>query len=903
MRKTRDVLAGLLICLLLLALSGGRAQAQKVSPGRTAASRPTPAYLNPNLPLDVRVKDLVSRMTLEEKASQMVNKARAIPRLGVPAYDWWSEALHGDARAGRATVFPQAIGLAATWNTNLLHQIAVAISNEGRAKYEWNQLSGGKLGNRGLDFWAPNINIFRDPRWGRGQETYGEDPYLASQLAVAFVTGMQGNNPLYFRTIATPKHFDVHSGPEMIRHVFDARISARALEGTYLPAFRAAIMQGKADSVMCAYSAVDGVPACASKLLLQDILRKAWHFHGYVVSDCGAIRDIWLNHHYAPDLVHAVADAVNAGTDLSCGNEFLEVPAAVREGLLSEAAVNRAVTRLFRARFRLGLFDPPSRVPYAHTPLSEIDSPAHRRLALQAARESIVLLKNENHTLPFGANVHSIAVVGPEANLLAPLLGDYHGTPQDPVTPLAGMIRRFAGHALLLYAQGSKLVGLLPIPVPASALSPAATARDRSIGGLTGEYFNNTDLRGSPVLTRTDLSVDFDWQGVRPSPELSKGTFSVRWTGMFTPPAPGTYELGVRIGRCDGNCRPGPRDGFKLYLDGKLFAQRSSTPGLMIPITFTTAAPHVIRLEYFHRNAGAPAGIKFLWNAPAAALRDQALAAAKHADVVVAFLGLDSRLESEENPAMNLPGFYGGDRTRLSLPKTQEALLQALGTTGKPIVVVLMSGSALAVNWAKAHAAAILEAWYPGEEGGTAIAETLAGANNPAGRLPVTFYKSVSQLPPFADYSMKNRTYRFFHGTPLFPFGFGLSYSHFAYTDLRLSSESLTAGAPLDVNVTVRNTSARAGGEVVEVYLSFPPSPGAPIRALRAFGRIHLQAGQSEEVHFRLSPRQLSEVNVAGEPVIEPGTYHLSVGGGQPGSGLPTLAATFTVRGSLALPR
>ncbi len=905
MRKTVTSSFPILAAALLLAVSCVPALAQKTPPRRATKSSSTPAYLNPNLPVSVRVKDLVSRMTLKEKASQMVNDAAAIPRLGVPAYHWWSEALHGDATAGGATVFPEPIGLGATWDPALVHQVARAISYEARAKFEWDMRSGNTRWGRGLDFWAPNINIFRDPRWGRGQETYGEDPFLTGRFAVAFVTGMQGSNPRYFRTIATPKHFAVHSGPEMIRHVFDARVSPQFLENTYLPAFRAAITAGHAGSIMCSYNAVDGAPSCASKMLLQQHLRDAWKFHGYVVSDCGAISDIWNNHHYAADPVHAVADAVEAGTDLSCGDEYLAVPAAVRAGLLSEQDVDRAVERLFRARFRLGLFDPPSLVPYANTLLSEINSPAHRELALEAARESMVLLKNENSMLPFGTGVHSIAIVGPEADLVAPLLGNYHGTPINPVTPLAGMMRRFGKSTRLLYAQGSKLISLLPVPVPASALAPSGAAsavNSTAIGGLTGEYFDNTDFRGAPVMTRTDTSIDFDWEDVRPSPKLEKSSFSVRWTGTFTPPAPGNYALGVHVVRCDG-CRDSHGDEFRLYLDGKLFAQRDTTPNLMIPVHFASTAPHSIRLDYVHPGPDQNASVTLLWDAPAKTLREQALAAARQADVVVAFLGIDSNLESEENSDMNLPGFRGGDRTRLSLPRAQERLLEALGTTGKPVVVVLESGSALAVDWAKAHAVAILEAWYPGEEGGMAIAQTLAGDNNPAGRLPVTFYQSVSQLPPFEDYSMRGRTYRYFTGQPLYPFGFGLSYSHFAYSDLQLSSTALKAGEPLEVSATVRNTSSRDGDEVVEAYLSFPPSPGAPIRALRGFERIHLNAGQAETVHLRLTPRDLSEVNSAGETVIEPGTYHLSVGGAQPASGLPTLETTFTVHGSETLPR
>ena len=874
------------------------------------ASTPSiPAYQNPDLPISQRVDDLVSRMSLEEEASQMGYSAPAIPRLGIPEYNWWSEGLHGFGRAGRATVFPQAIGAAATWDANLIHQTAEVISTEARAKYEEAVATDYHGANRGLTIWSPNINIFRDPRWGRGQETYGEDPFLTGRLGTAFVTGLQGDDPNYLRAVSTPKHFAVHSGPEPLRHVEDVHASPYDLEATYLPAFRETVVDGKADSVMCAYSALDGKPDCTSDLLLRDRLRKDWDFQGYVVSDCGAIADIWQSHRYLPDNVHAVAAAIKAGTDLTCGEEFKDVPKAVEKGLLTKQEVDQAVKRLFTARFRLGMFDPPDRVPYARTPLSQIDSPSHRELALRSARESMVLLKNDRGILPLKSTVKTIAIVGPEADLIESLEGNYNGTPSHPVTPLRGIQDVFAKRAKLLYSQGSKLVDELPVPVPASALHPAKLDPS-SIGGLTGEYFANPDFDGSPSLTRTDESIDFDWGGSDPIPGLRNGQFSVRWTGSIVPPAPGEYEFEVSV----NGCYPCESfDDFRLYLDDKRIDQRALTPDLLIPVRFVDTRPHKIRLEYSHsrgdtnRNlsfGGDVAGIKLLWNPPASALLRQAKTYAEKADVVLAFLGISPELESEENDWMhlglNIPGFRGGDRTDIALPLPQRTLLHELAATGKPVVVVLLNGSALSLD--TASAAAILEAWYPGEAGGSAIAETLAGENNPAGRLPVTFYKSVGQLPPFNDYSMRGRTYRYFSGQPLFSFGYGLSYSRFSYGKLALSTEKLEAGSSLDVEADVRNSSDRDGDEVVELYLTPPKTSVTPIRALRGFDRIHLKAGESQPIHFRLSPRDLSEVTSSGERIVAPGNYVITLGGGQPGSGLPYLEAHFTVAGTQQLP-
>jgi beta-glucosidase len=906
MRNSIAFTTRLLSCAALLLSFGNRCGAQGAQSSKKNDS--STAYKNPDLPIEKRVDDLVSRMTIEEEASQMAYASPAIPRLGIPYYNWWSEGLHGFGRAGRATVFPQAIGAAATWDTDLIRKTGEVISTEGRAKYEEAIATNYVGANRGLTIWSPNINIFRDPRWGRGQETYGEDPFLTARLGTAFVEGIQGDDPHYLRAVSTPKHFAVHSGSELLRHITDVNVSPYDLEDTYLPAFRATVVDGKAGSVMCAYSAVDGEPDCASDLLLQDHLRDAWRFQGYVVSDCGAIDDIWANHHYAPDNLHAIALAIKAGTDLSCGDEYRDVPKAVKEGLLSKDDVDRAVKRLFTARFRLGMFDPPDRVPYAKTPLRTIDSAEHRALALRSARESMVLLKNDKGILPLSSNVKTMAVIGPEADLVVALEGNYNGTPSNPVTPLLGIERRFGRQATLVYAQGSKLVNEMPIPVPATALRPSRSdEKTPALGGLTGEYFSNANFDGAPAMTHTDQSIDFDWAGLNPIPGPQNGKFSVRWTGTFTPPAPGDYRIGVDIGGCYP-CKDA--DDFRLYLDGELFDERPTTPDLMIPVRFADTAAHKIRLEYSHgrgdrnRNlsfGGDVAGITLLWDPPADALRDEAVAAAQKADVIFACVGISRDLESEENQWMNIPGFYGGDRTDIALPQPQQDLLKALAATGKPVIVVLMSGSAVSVD--PDLASAILAAWYPGEEGGAAIAETIAGDNNPAGRLPVTFYRSVADLPPFDDYSMRGRTYRYFTGQPLFSFGFGLSYAQFEYSRLQLSSTELNAGSSLEVDADVRNASQRDGDEVAELYITFPKSDIAPIRALRGFTRIQIPAGQTQRVHFSLLPLDLSEVNEAGERIIAPGEYTISVGGGQPGSGLPVVESHFTITGARTLPK
>src|ERR1035438_7065238 len=850
-----------------------------------------PVYLDPSQPIQVRVDDLVGKMTLEEKASQLVNQARAIPRLQVPAYDWWSEALHGVANAGTATVFPEPIGLAATFGDPLIHEMAIVIGTEARAKHNQAVKAGRRDIMEGLDFWSPNINIFRDPRWGRGQETYGEDPFLTGRMGVAFVTGLQGDDPKYFRVISTPKHFAVHSGPETSRHTIDVQVSKHDMEDTYLPAFRAAITEGTAQSIMCAYNRINGEPGCANTFLLVDQLRRAWGFNGYVVSDCDAVVDIYEGHHFVKSQAEAAAVSLKRGMDNECADfftitkddhDYKPFVDAVKQGLLTEADLDVSLRRLFTARMRLGMFDPPDMVPYAKTPDSEIDSAPHRELALKIARESMVLLKNDG-VLPFAAGVKKIVVVGPFAESDQVLHGNYSGTASHAVTALEGIRKQFTG-AQVSFEPGTNFLREHPV-IPTSMLST-----DDGKPGLKGEYFAG-EISGTPQLVRVDPDVDLQLSHpdahALPVPTGMK-VFSVRWTGSLTPAESGTYQVGLM-----GSMQ-------RLWLDGKLIVDdaigHDPNPQLAT-VQLEKGHRYAIKIEY---QAGGRT-TKLIWLSTSVDPLVAAVSAARQADVVVAVVGITSKLEGEEMK-VDVPGFKGGDRTSLNLPSEEEALLGALKGAGKPLVVVLMNGSALAVNWANDHADAILEAWYSGEEGGTAIAQTLAGINNPGGRLPVTFYKGVEQLPEFEDYAMKNRTYRYFGGQPLYPFGYGLPYSKFEYSNLKLSSPELEAGNPLAVDVDVKNASQRAGDEVVELYVNFPKLPGAPLRALRGFTRVHLEAGELRHVKLALQPRDLSYVNEAGDRMVAAGDYVIPTGGGQPGTAAAQADARLSIRGEQKLP-
>ncbi len=853
---------------------------------KTPVASKAPVWLNTRLSPEARAADLVSHMTLEEKALQLGNAAPAIPRLGVPEYNWWNEGLHGVARAGIATVFPQAIGMAASWNPALMKQTGDVVSTEFRAKFvERRYPDGGSGFYRGLTVWSPNINIFRDPRWGRGQETYGEDPYLTGRIGVAYIEGLQGSDPRYFKTIATSKHFAVHSGPESTRHQQDMRPTAHDLEDTYLPAFRATVTEARVDSVMCAYNALYGVPACASTELMDSHLRKAWGFKGYVVSDCGAAANVYRDDslHYTKTADEGVAVAFKAGMDVICGDyrnnmttEPEHIVAAVKSGLLPQATVDQALTRLFVARIRLGLFDPPSQV-FPKITARDYDTPEHHAVAIEMARQSIVLLKNQNDLLPLKAP-QTIAVVGPNADSLDTLVGNYYGKPSRPVTVLDGIRAKFP-NSRIIYAEGTGLVGPAQPPVPDSVLSTDAAGKTP---GLNAEYFTTHDPSGTAAKTAVESNANVSWSG-------GDKDGSARWTGYITAPKSGEYRF-----------RFASENGYRIWVGDTEVVDEwgvGDAPSLSSgKITLEAGKAYPIRVEAFQR--GQTGQQKLVWSVPGEDGQD-AVEAAKQADVVIFVGGLSARIEGEEMK-VEAAGFAGGDRTSLDLPAAQEQLLERVQAVGKPVVLVLMNGSAVAVNWADKTIPAILETWYPGGQGGQAVAEALAGDFSPAGRLPVTFYRSVDQLPAFTDYSMKGRTYRFFNGDVLYPFGYGLSYTTFAYSKARLSASTLAAGKSVKASVNVSNTGKRDSDEVVELYVTKPGD--AAKYALAGFSRVHLKAGETRPVSFTLDARALSQVDDKGVRAVVPGSYTISLGGGQPAYAR-VASATLRITGKVTLPK
>lgn len=834
-----------------------------------------PAYMDTSLSFEQRAEDLVSRMSLEEKAGQLINDAPAIPRLGVREYNWWSEGLHGVAATGTATVFPQAIGMAATWNAPLLEKVAGVIGVEFRAKLDKNKHRlGGSDWFGGLTVWSPNINIFRDPRWGRGQETYGEDPYLTSRLGVSFVRGLQGGDNRYLLTVATPKHFAVHSGPEPGRHRDNVKPSAHDLEDTYLPAFQATVEEGGAYSVMCAYNAVDGVPACANETLLNGYLRDKWGFGGYVVSDCGAVEDVYRegHHGFVETPEEAIAKTFSAGMDLICGDgkEANNIISAVRNNMVGEDVIDRALVRLFTARMRLGQFDPEEDV-FPNITGRDFDTPEHRDLALQVARESLVLLKNENDFLPIKSTPANILVVGKNADSIDALVGNYNGDPSHPVTILDGIRARFA-NSRVTYAQGSELIYPVLAPVPDSVLCRTAECGQ---GGLLAEYFLSHDTSGKPASSADVANARLAWTG-------QKRRGSARWSGYLKAPESGEYNF-----RFDAN------GGYRIWVNDTMVVDAWRVdwrPSIVTGrITLEKGKVYPIRVESFQRKDQGDE--RLLWSLPSDPGAREAVAAAQSADLVIFVAGLASYLEGEE--MLNQPeGFIGGDRSTLDLPEVQQKLLEKIADSGKPLVLVLTNGSALALNWADKHVPGIIEAWYPGGQGGQAVAELIAGDFSPAGRLPVTFYESVDQLPAFSDYAMNGRTYRYFTGEPLYPFGYGLSYSSFRYENLEVTKRSAENSEIFTVSATVTNTGSMDGDEVVQLYLSHPHVEGAPIRALSGFRRIALKKGQSEKVSFELPASALSIVDDAGVRRVVPGTVQVWVGGGQPIEGERLVKAT-----------
>ncbi|MBN1667985.1 MAG: glycoside hydrolase family 3 C-terminal domain-containing protein [Anaerolineales bacterium] len=711
-------------------------------------ARPTdqPLYLDSHQPFEERVQDLIARLNLDEKVGMLSHPAKGVPRLGIPAYNFWNEALHGVARNGRATVFPQAIGMAATWHPALIRQVGAAIGDEGRAKYHAALARHGETRQyQGLTFWSPNVNLFRDPRWGRGQETWGEDPFLAGEMAAAFVTGLQGEHPKYLKAAACAKHYAVHSGPESERHTFNAIVTRRELYDSYLPAFKKLVVEAKVEAVMGAYNRTLGEPCCASQLLLEEILRGEWGFQGHVVSDCGALTDIHQHHGLTRDAAESAALALRRGCDLGCDTVFDHVPAAIGRGLITEAEVDRALSRTLMTRFKLGMFDPPEEVPFSNTPLEVVACPRHRQLACQAAAESLVLLKNKNNLLPIGPETRKLFLTGPAATSLEVLLGNYYGFNEAMTTLLEG------------------LAGRVP-------------------------------------------------------------------EGM----------------------------GFE-YHPGALFQH--------------------------------PNEIEQTW----------APGMAREADLTIACVGYSPIMEGEEGEALLTP--LNGDRAGIDLPASQVSFIKQLASQGARIVLVVTGGSPIALGEVAELAEAILFVWYPGMEGGRAVAEVLFGDVSPAGRLPLTFPHSLEQLPPFHDYRMAGRTYRYMTAEPLYPFGFGLSYSRFEYADLQLEKAEIAAGEPLTFHFSLENAGRCPADEVAQYYLSdLAASTTVPRQHLVGFERVHLQPGERRQLAFTLTPEMMSFYDNDGRLTLEPGRFRLEVGGCSPGGrgqalgAPPPQVAEFDVR-------
>ncbi|HZV18727.1 MAG TPA: glycoside hydrolase family 3 C-terminal domain-containing protein [Sphingobium sp.] len=851
---------------------------------------------------DRQAAAIVAKLTPAEKADQLLNVAPAIPRLGIPAYNWWTESLHGAIGTLPTTNFPEPIGVAATFDASLVTAIGNVISLEMRGLHTLARQTGrlGRIGT-GLDTWSPNINIFRDPRWGRGQETYGEDPFLTAQIGSAFIRGLQGPDPDQPNVIATPKHFAVHSGPESTRHHANVYVSLHDLEDTYLPAFRAAIVDAKAGSIMCAYNRVNGQPACANDELLKGYLRGAWGFKGYVVSDCDAVVDISANHHYAPDAPTAVTAAMRAGVDNECNGRTLSDTAglgqpyldAFKQNLLTQSNIDTALVRLFSARLRNG--DLPGVRKIETTPPSIIGAPDHNALALAAAEKSLVLLKNDG-TLPLKSDMR-IAVIGPLADATRVLRGNYSSSLSGPPISVLDGLRNAMPSATISHAPFTETF-TDGDRVPASALrgpdgkpgliaryyNPTLTPPTRFEPGTLEQQIKAMTFRTQPVVTRREADV------AGRSLDLAKVSdhHRVVWTGFLVPPETGTYRLGLQGGN------------GAMRLNGEPFVDLGKARWNSLPTTKTIPLekgrryPIEISMDS-HFNTG----IDLMWKrvTPDA---DTALAnIAGQADVIVAVVGLTSDLEAEETP-VSVPGFSHGDKTTLDLPADQIALLEKARATGKPLVVVAMNGSPINLAWAKENAAAIIEAWYPGQNGGLAVGNVLAGKTNPSGRLPLTFYRSVDDLPPFGDYDMAGRTYRYFTGTPVYSFGYGLSYTQFAFDPLKIDqTPDLSKG--IRVSTTVRNAGDRAGDEVAQLYLNFPDVPGTPRIALRGFQRVPLKPGEARAITFDLSPRDLSAVSLNGIRQVFPGQYRVSVGSAQPDSGLPVQSASFTIDKSLVL--
>lgn len=825
------------------------------------------SYNNPKYTIEQRVEDLLSKMTLDEKLSQMVNNSPAIERLNIPAYNWWNESLHGVARTPyNVTSYPQAIAMAASWNPKSIHQMAEYCAVEGRAIYNDSRKKGKSGIYLGLTYWSPNINIFRDPRWGRGQETYGEDPFLTSSLGKAFVEGLQGDDPVYLNASACAKHFAVHSGPEWSRSTYNAQVSKHDLWDTYLPAFRDLIVDAKVSGVMCAYNQFEGKPCCGSDILMQDILRKQWNFKGYVTSDCGGISMFWKTHKTHSNKETAAADAVLNGTDCECSSDptYKALKSAIAQGLLSEQSVDVSVKRLLTIRFRLGMFDPEGSAPMSKINISALESPSHKAHALKMAQESMVLLKNENNLLPLSKKIKKIAVVGPNANDKSVMLANYYGYPSHISTLLEGIKSKVGGN--VLFEQG---INLVDNKVFKSRYNEKEFVSEGKLG-FKASYFQNTKFEGSPLIEKLDKNVDFKWgDGHLIDNKVVIRDISVRWTTDFVPND--TKETTFSL---MGD------DHAVLYLDGNKVIDTDLKTSYY---TFKAekGKKYKLVIEYVQYNDNAE--VKFDIGVTEAISPEALAEKVKDADVIIFAGGISAQLEGESMP-VSVDGFKGGDRTNINLPALQTQTMQALKATGKPVIYINMSGSAMGFEWEAKNLPAIIQAWYPGQEGGQAIADVLFGDYNPAGRLPVTFYKNVGDLPDFENYSMDNRTYRYYRGEPLYPFGFGLSYTSFRYSNLQAVS-SVKKGEDISISVKVENTGKRAGDEVAQLYISHNGTDvKVPIRSLKGFQRIHLKAGEIQTLTFKVSAKDLSVIDENGLAIEWTGNIVISVGGAQPSS-------------------
>jgi beta-glucosidase len=860
------------ICLLMASVNGFAQENSKKY-----------RFENTELSFDERVNDLVSQLTLEEKVSQMLNASPAIPRLNIPAYDWWNETLHGVARTPfKTTVYPQAIAMAATFDKKSLYTMADYSALEGRAIYN-KAVESGRNNERylGLTYWTPNINIFRDPRWGRGQETYGEDPFLTAALGDSFVKGLQGDDPKYLKAAACAKHYAVHSGPEPLRHTFDVDVTPYELWDTYLPAFQKLVTESKVVGVMCAYNAFRTQPCCASDILMTDILRNQWKFDGYVTSDCWAIDDFFKNHKTHPDAESASADAVYHGTDIDCGTDaYKALVAAVRNGKISEDQIDISVRRLFMIRFKLGMFDPAEMVKYAQTPSSVLERAEHQEHALKMARQSMVLLKNENNTLPLNKNLKKVVVLGPNADNAIAILGNYNGTPSKLSTVLQGIQDKIGKSTEVVYEQAINFTN-------DTLLVYTDIKNQYSYDGKKGvkaEYYNNKTLTGAPDAERNEAEINHFWQeGEKVINSIHAKNFSARYTTNYTATEDGTITFKVTAD-----------DGYRFYVNGEKVIdawERNRWGGRTYLLKTKKNESYKLILEYWQGDGKANVSLqagnyeRTDFNALVNRHRD--------ADAFIFAGGISPQLEGEEMK-VNYPGFDGGDRTSILLPKIQTELMKSLKSTGKPVVFVMMTGSAIAVPWEAENIPAIINSWYGGQAAGTAVADILFGDYNPSGRLPITFYKSDADLPEFVDYKMDNRTYRYFEGTPLYGFGYGLSYTTFKYDNLKIDSK-IKKGTSSTLSVRISNTGKKDGEEVVQLYvINQDSSIKAPLKALKGFERINLKAGESKTLSFTLSPEDLSYVTADGTQKQFTGKVKIAVGGQQPDEPNPVSSNVLT---------